>query len=160
MIAALTSPPYTYGLSLGISWQGVKVDATFSGKFGHNNFYNKDDHALPDATHNVPAFWKDHWTPENTGAAFPRVLADEMTEQHSTFWMVDGHMLHLTDLSVSYSLPHRWAEKFGVPQLRIYFNTQNLWTLINPFDYKDANLSRYNTYPITRTYTFGLNFTL
>jgi TonB-linked SusC/RagA family outer membrane protein len=160
VIAALTSPPYTYGISLGLSWKGVKVDATFSGKFGHNDFYNKDDHALPNATHNVPAFWKDHWTPENPNAAFPRVVVDAMTEQHSTFWMVDGHTLRLTDLNVSYSLPHRWAEKFGIPQLRIYFDTQNLWTVINPFDYKDANLSRYNGYPMTRTYTFGLNFTL
>jgi TonB-linked SusC/RagA family outer membrane protein len=160
VIAALTSPPYTYGISLGLSWEGVRVDGTFSGKFGHNDFYNKDDHALPTSTRNVPSFWKDHWTPENTDAAYPRMLSDAMTEQHSTFWMVDGHTLRLTDLNVSYSLPSQWAERFKIPQLRIYFNTQNLWTVINPFDYKDANLSRYNGYPMTRTYTFGLNFTL
>jgi hypothetical protein len=159
-IAELTSPPYTYGLSFGVSWKGIRVDGTFSGAFGHKAFISKSDHTLPDATHNVPAFWKDHWTPSNPNAAYPRAANYGLTEEHSTFWMRDGHTLRLTDLNVSYALPQVVASKIRVQQLRVYFSTRNLWTVINPFDYKDASLSSYNAYPITRTYTFGLNFTI
>jgi TonB-linked SusC/RagA family outer membrane protein len=160
VIAALTSAPYTYGLQLGVSWKGIRVDGTFSGAFGHNAFFNKDDHALPSSTTNVPAYWADHWTPDNTNAAFPRAADFGLVNEHSTFWMRDGHTLRLTDLNVSYTLPSKLSAKFGVGMLKAYFSTQNLWTVINPFDYKDASLSRYNTYPITRSYTFGLNFTI
>jgi hypothetical protein len=160
VIAALTSAPYTYGASLGLSWKGIRVDATFSGKFGHKEFYDKESTAFPTSRNNVPAFWKDHWTPDNRDAKFPRAFDYGLAEQRSTFWMRDGHTLRLTDLNVSYTLPRNLSERFGIPQLRVYFNTKNLWTIINPFDYKDANLSRYNGYPMTRTYNFGLNFTL
>jgi TonB-linked SusC/RagA family outer membrane protein len=157
VIAALTSAPYTYGVSVGMSWQGVKVDMTFSGAFGHNVFFDKGATTSPDPTHNVPAFWADHWTPETPNAAYPRAGGYPMEGENSTFWMRDGHHLRLTDLGVSYNLPPRWVEQFGMPQLRFFFNTKNLWTVINPFDYKDLNLSKYNGYPMTRTYNFGLN---
>jgi TonB-linked SusC/RagA family outer membrane protein len=160
VIAALTTAPYTYGASLGLSWKGIRVDATFSGKFGHKVFVDKEAMAVPTTTNNVPSFWKDHWTPENRNAKYPRAADYGQMQQVSTYWMRDGHTLRLTDLNVSYSLPRNISEKFGISQLRVYFNTKNLWTIINPFDYKDANLSNYNGYPMTRTYNFGLSFTL
>jgi TonB-linked SusC/RagA family outer membrane protein len=156
IIAQHTNPPYIYGATLGVSFKGIRVDATFSGKFGNQVFYDKESMVSPSSTANVPDFWKDHWTPENTDAAYPRAYDFGLEGNYSTFWMRNGHTLRLTDLNVSYSLPTKWAQQFGVPELRLFFNTKYLWTIINPFDYKDANLSKYNGYPMTRTYNFGL----
>jgi TonB-linked SusC/RagA family outer membrane protein len=157
IIARHTSPPYSYGLSLGLGWKGLSIDMTFSGKFGHKELFDKEATAVPTSTENVPAFWADHWTADNPDAALPRAYNYGLVGENSTFWMRNGHTLRLTDLNVSYKLPAKWAERFGVPQLRLFFDTRYLWTIINPFDYKDANLSDYNGYPMTRTYNFGLN---
>ena len=166
VIAQKTTPPYIYGANLQLSWKGLKVSATFSGKFGHKAFFDKEAIKVATPKANVPTFWIDHWTPDNPDAAYPRanlygLYDDQKNEgQLSTFWMRNGHTLRMTDLSLSYGLPSAWSNYLGISSLRVFFNTKNLWTIINPFDYKDASLSNYNGYPITRTYNFGVNLSL
>jgi hypothetical protein len=155
-IANHTSPKYIYGTTFDFGWKGIKINMTFSGKFGHKVFYDKESMTSPTAKTNVPSFWADHWTPTNPNAAYPRAYSYGLDGNYSTFWMRDGHTLRLTDLSVSYSLPSKITKYFEIQQLRVFFNTKYLWTIINPLDYKDANLARYNGYPMTRTYNFGL----
>jgi TonB-linked SusC/RagA family outer membrane protein len=158
IIAQHTSAPYIYGATLGLSWKGVRLDVTLSGKFGNKTFYDKDAMLSPTTTKNVPDFWADHWTPANTNAAYPRAYQYYYNSDPiiSTFWMRNGHTLRISDLDLSYTLPPKWSEQFGVPQLRLFFDTKYLWTIINPFDYKDANVSNYDGYPMTRTYNFGI----
>jgi hypothetical protein len=160
VIAEHTSPPYYYGINFNMSWKGIKLDMTFSGQFGHEAIYDKESTKLPTENENVPAFWRDYWTPENPDAAYPRPARYVMEGQNSTFWMRNGHTLRLTNFNLSYALPSAWSEKINIAIFRFFFNTQNLWTIINPYDYKDANLSRYNGYPMTRTYSFGVNLSL
>ncbi|MBN2215289.1 MAG: TonB-dependent receptor [Bacteroidales bacterium] len=157
VVARKTSPPFIYGTTLGISWKGIRTDMTFSGRFGHEVLYDKESMTSPKKKENVPAFWADHWTPENPEAAYPRAADYGLSGNYSTFWKRNGHTLRLTDLNVSYALPSAWAQKLGIDQFRIFFNTKYLWTILNPFDYKDVNLSRYNGYPMTRTYNIGVN---
>jgi hypothetical protein len=83
-----------------------------------------------------------------------------MEGQYSTFWMNNGHTLRLTNLNLSYALPSKWMQKIHISTFRLFFNAKNLWTLINPYDYKDAYLADYNGYPMTRTYSFGINLGL
>ena len=157
VIARKTSAPYIYGTTVGFSWKGLRTDMTFSGKFGHEVLYDKEAMTSPTKSANVPAFWRDHWTPENPDAAYPRAEDYGLKGNYSTFWKLNGHTLRLTDLNVSYALPSSWGQKLAIDQFRIFFNTKYLWTIINPFDYKDVNLSKYNGYPMTRTYNLGVN---
>ena len=156
-IADHTSPTYHYGVSFGVSWKGIKVKANLVGEFGHKLFYDKEAMTSPTVTSNVPAFWANHWTPENTNATYPRAYKYGGEGQYSTFWMVKGHTLRLSDLNVSYTLPSAWTKAIKVDMCRIYFNSKYLWTIINPFDYKDAYQSNYNSYPMTRDFIFGIN---
>lgn len=160
VIADHSSPPYYYGINLNLSWKGIKLDMTFSGQFGHKAVYDKEATELPTYKENVPAFWKDYWNPENPDAPLPRPANYTMEGQYSTFWMRNGHTLRLTNLNLSYALPSKWSDKVNITTFRIFFNTKYLWTIINPYDYKDANLSDYNGYPMTRTYNFGINLSL
>jgi TonB-linked SusC/RagA family outer membrane protein len=160
IIASHTDAPYTYGISLGVSWKGVKLDMTFTGAFGHYVFFDKPAMDVAETNVNVLSFWKDHWTPQNPNAAFPRAYDYGLVGNYSTFWRRNGATLTLNDLNLSYSLPNKLAEFCGLAQLRVFFSTRNLWTIVNPFDYKDASTSNYNAYPMVRTYNFGMNFTL
>ena len=164
IIAKYTSPPYHYGFSLGFSWKGFRINGTFTGIFGHKVFISKDEQVTPDPNesdiNNVFGFWSDYWTEENPDAAFPRPFAYGLEEQNTTFWMRDGHTLRLKTLNVSYSLPAKVSLKIKIPELRLYFTSQNLWTIINPFDHKDPGISRGYDYPLMRTFNFGINITI
>jgi TonB-linked SusC/RagA family outer membrane protein len=156
IIAKHSSPVYYYGSTLSLSWKGIQISATFSGKFGHKVFYDEDATYVPTETVNAPAFWADHWTPTNTNAKYPRAYDYGQEGQVSTFWMRNGHTLRLSNLDVSYSLPSKISKPVGLSQLRLFFNSRYLWTIISPFDYKDPDLSYYDNYPMTRSFNFGL----
>jgi len=163
IIADHTDPPYRYGFSLGASWKGIKVDMVFSGAFGHKVFVEKDEQVVIDpevGVKNVFAFWNDRWTPENTDAEYPRPYLYGFDEQHSTFWMRDGHTLRMNTINISYTFPKKITNRIKIPSLRVYFSGRNLWTIISPFDFKDPGVSRAYDYPIIKMYNFGLNFTL
>jgi TonB-linked SusC/RagA family outer membrane protein len=152
-----TSPTYHYSLNLSAGWKGIKVSANFLGQFGHDLYYEKEVMVNPTSSSNVPAFWADYWTYENPDAAYPRAYQYGGEEQYSTFWKLDGHLLRLSNLNVSYTLPSSWGDIFNIEQFRIYFNSKYLWTIINPYSYKDAYQSKYNSYPMTRDFVFGIN---
>ena len=45
----------------------------------------------------------------------------------------------------------------GIRELRIFLNGTNLRSPISTFDYKEDAISRYNTYPLLRSVSLGLN---
>lgn len=163
IIAKYTSPPFHYAFSLGCSWKGVRVTATFKGVFGHKVFISKDEQYTPEPNKdisNVFGFWSDYWTPDNPDAAFPRPYRYGLPKQNTTFWMRDGHTLRVSDLNVSYTLPKPFAERLKLSQLKVYCSTKNLFTIINPFDHKDPAISRGYEYPLMRLYNLGVRITL
>lgn len=164
IIAEYTTPPYYYNFTLEASWKGISLSVLFTGEFGHKVFVNKDDMELPDPLDgtitNVYSFWGDYYTDENQDASMPRPYNYGLDNQVSTFWMRDGHTLRLKTLTLSYTLPQSISQKIKLSSTRVYFSSQNLWTIISPFDYKDPSISRGYDYPLMRTFNFGLNITI
>ena len=74
--------------------------------------------------------------------------------------MRDGHTLRLRNLNISYSIPRQFVKKIGLEQLRVFFTGTNLWTIINPYPYKDASVGYWSDYPQIRTFNFGINISL
>ncbi|NDW09685.1 TonB-dependent receptor [Dysgonomonas sp. 520] len=169
IISKYDTPPFHYGFSLGFKWKDLSVDGTFSGSFGNDVFYDKAVYAegsgsrsgfkwIDEKTSQL-AMWKNYWTPENTNAKYARLYNGHM-DKRSTFWMKDGHTLRMTALNITYNMPASLCAKIGVPALRVYFSGTNLWTIINPYEYMEPNLSSWMDYPMMRTFNFGVNLTL
>ena len=108
---------------------------------------------------NAPAFWADHWTPSNPNAAYPRFDSADLGE-NSTFWIRSGTRLYINNASLSYALPKGLADRLKIPNLRFILTGENLWAIINPFDYKDVRQSSLQSYPTLRTVSLGINLTL
>jgi hypothetical protein len=86
-------------------------------------------------------------------------------------WIEDGSYLRLKTLTFGYTFPKKWVERIRMNSLRLYFSSNNLWTLTNysGFDPEvstvtgqdlNANMSiglDQGAYPQARTYTFGIN---
>ena len=160
IIAEYTTPPYSYGFSLGGSWKGLKASFSFGGAFGHKEFINKDEQETATYSSNVFSWWGDYWTEENPDASLPRPHAFGLDGETSTFWMRDGHSLRLNFVNVSYQIPKVVVNKIKLDNWRLYFSANNVWTIISPFDYKDPAVSRGYDYPLVRTYNIGMNFSL
>jgi hypothetical protein len=100
-----------------------------------------------------------YWTQTNVNAIYPRLDANSLRGYRSTFWMRNGSQLQLKTINVSYSLPTLLIKKVGIEQCRVYCQASNIWTIINPYPYKDASVGFWSDYPMVRTINLGLNLT-
>lgn len=155
-------------VTLGGRWKDIKFSMNWGMAYGITNkvtdkaarqtlsVNDKTDKTV--YTSNVPSFWSDFWSEENPNAAYPSPRYYDTNGLVTTFWMKDVYQLRLKTLTISYRLPKSLAAKYKLPQFSVYFSGRNLWTPISTFDYKDDAIARYNTYPYTREFNFGLKF--
>lgn len=157
-----TDPKAYGGFSTDLTWRGITLNAVFNYSVGGHrisSYYEGlissvgESYASPDLL--------DRWSPSNTGAYLPRVMAG--TEGYSKFqagetdrYIQSSSFLRLSTLTLAYNLPQTWLKRVSMKSARLYFTASNLFTLTG---YKgfDPELGDYN-YPPTRSFTVGLNF--
>ena len=148
-------------ISMGGGWKDLRVSMLWSMAYGiSNQAVDKLARTVPTATENSPAFWSDFWTPENPNAKYPSPFYAGSNQWVSTFWMKDIYQLRLKNLNISYSVPQKISQNWGIGELRIFFAGTNLWSPNTTFKYKEDAIARYNTYPLLKTFSFGLNLRL
>lgn len=72
--------------------------------------------------------------------------------------IVDASFIRLKNVMLSWNLPNRWTDKWGIKNIRVYFQGQNLLTLTN-FKRSDAETRSLTTLPPLRILTTGLQGT-
>lgn len=91
----------------------------------------------------------DYWTPQNTGAHYPRLTNNGTQSNTNNFrrgsdmYLYDGAYARLKNVQVGYTLPASWAEKIGMQKCRVYATGQNLLT-ISKVDFVDPELSEFD----------------
>ena len=167
-ISKYDSPPFSYGLSFGFAWKNLRVDALFNGEFGNDVVFEKGfwtdasggsrtGDFLSKYSNQLREWYGNYWTESNPNAKYPRLDANSLRNQRSTFWMRDGHTLRLRSVNVSYLVPKSIIKPLGIEQLRVFFSGTNLLTIINPYPYKDASVGFWSDYPMIQSFNFGLN---
>ena len=147
------------GITLGATFKDFKLQTNLNLVIGGKRFYDSEARKVPTTTQNAPAFWNDHWTPENPDAKYPRADAP-LAKETSTFWAVNGTQSRINNMVLSYSLPRRLVTKYRIPSARLLLTGTNLWSIVNPLDYKDPYTSNFATYPTLRSISAGLNISL
>lgn len=116
----------------------------------------------------ISARVKDSWSPTNLGASIPIFESASnfsTNTQASSFYVEDGSYLRLQNISLGYTLPSNLLNKMKLTRLRVYIATNNLFTIsgyqgLDPAvgGAADTNFGiDVGNYPITRSYTAGLN---
>jgi TonB-linked SusC/RagA family outer membrane protein len=107
------------------------------------------------------------WTPENTGAKFPRLSELDLNGNYrnpSDLFIEDGSYLRLRNIQLGYNVKLK-----NIKNCRLYIAGQNLLTLTNysGFDPEVASGGVINGYgvdtasnPVAKTFLLGLNLTL
>jgi len=168
IISKYDSSPFNYGFSFGFTWKNFKVDALFNGSFGNDVVFEKGfwgdasggkrtGEFLSEQSNMLREWYGNYWTEDNVNAIYPRLDENSFRAARSTFWMRDGHTLRLRTVNVSYALPAQFTKALKIDQLRVFFSGTNLWTIINPYAYKDASVGYWSDYPMIRTFNLGLN---
>jgi hypothetical protein len=105
---------------------------------------------------------KDHWTPTNPNAAFPRLAYSEINNiQNSSFWVKDAAYLRIKNIQLGYTFNRNTLRK--IQQLRLFVSGQNLITFDNfwpGYDVEAPVTTDYgsaNWYPQMKVISVGLN---
>ncbi len=171
-----TTPRYQYTINGMISWRGLSLSLMFQGigkrDWSPNGVYFWG--CGPYAQVTVFPEHLDYWTPENTGAYYPKpyihsaggvVPFNSKTQQRTDRYLQSAAYCRLKNLTVSYDLPTDWTHRVGLSKLQVYFSGENLLTftrlkgMFDPeaiFTASDYSAEGGKNYPMNRVVSVGL----
>src|SRR5690606_3319011 len=155
-----TTPVFASGITIGLSYKDFNLNTNINARFGGKEFFDRRARSTPDEWTNVPAFWKDRWTVDNPmEGRYPR-HDDPLANVNSDCWSVNATMMRVNNMTLIDKIPAPLANRMGLGNLRVLLTGNNLWTLVNPFSYKDPYSSGIYDYPTVRTISVGLSASL
>ncbi|MDE5677830.1 MAG: SusC/RagA family TonB-linked outer membrane protein [Phocaeicola sp.] len=153
--------PIYMGLNLGVTWKGLAVEATFTGKF-HNY---KNFGAISDYYGNQ--MWnrewvENSWTPENPNAELPMVAPPDYRSYAWTdvdFYWKKANYVRLSNLNIGYTF--NFARPLGnaISSIKVFATGTNLF-YISGFKHWDPELNPGWSgvgYPVMRTLGGGVS---
>ena len=105
----------------------------------------------------------------NPGTSIPRASINDPNDNDkwSDRYIEDGSYVRLKNIALGYNFPKKFISKWGLENLRLSCNIQNLWTITNYSGYDpevgasttSANVFGLDNgrYPSPTTYSFALN---
>lgn len=176
-------PRYQYGFTISADYKGFDLNIFFQG-VGQRKMWAGGNMVLPGFTSGEPYFKgaDDYWTPENTGAFYPRPTIYNQTMSFN-YEVNDRYLLNMAylrckTLTFGYTLPRTLTQKAYINKLRVYMTAENLFDFnklkdvpVDPetgitvgsnsagTEQSDSrNFGR--SYPYQRTLSFGIQLTL
>lgn len=154
-----TTPIFSSGITLTGTYKTFRLQMNMNLSIGGKRSFDSEARKAPTTTQNAPAFWADHWSPDNPNGKYPRADAPLIT-QNSTFWIVNGTQSRINNAVLSYQIPKSLSQRLRIPEIRAMLTATNLINIINPFEYKDPYNGNFAQYPTLRTISLGINVSL
>ena len=163
-----TNPEIVYGFGLNIEHRGAYAGVFFQGVahasinlMANNTFIPFSNGTKSSLRVEVLNHWSSN-NPENTNVLYPRLHASKFTHNQlaSTYWYRDGSFIRLKNVEIGYVFPKKILQKIRVGSLKIYVQGNNLmvWDHIKMWDPELGNAGSGAKYPISSTWTVGLDF--
>src|SRR5690606_15273210 len=107
----------------------------------------------------VDKYWSVYNSPEeNAKATYPRLSLAMQDNNYamSDYWLFESGYFRLKNFVLGYSLPEKYYPGLSIKDVRVFVSGQDLLTFDKYPDGWDPE-SSYSSYPITKTYSFGLS---
>lgn len=181
------TPRFRFSLDLTAAWKGFDIRVFLQGVMKRDFFASKDTWngasyfwGMSDdlwwsqgLTQHADYFRDENtWSVQqgyatvNTDSYYPRPVfsGGGKNRQVQSRYLQDASYIRLKNLQVGYTLPENLTRKIALQKVRIFFSGENLLTgtkLSKLFDPEtvDSNFGGC-TYPLSRTYSFGISVTL
>ena len=150
-----TTPRIQYGIGLNLRWRKWDLGLFFTGSGNRTLMINRDVAMEPFGSdlYNLTKFIADnHWSEADPDpkAEYPRLGINSADISNnvsvfSTYWMRNGRFIRFKTLELGYNF------KYG----RVYLNGDNL-AVWSPFNYWDPEMWTWVKYPLSRTFTLGV----
>ena len=167
-------PDFTWGLTNSFNFGAFDANFSLQGVVGNEVLHlGRRFYTQGEGNQNQLREMLNRWQSiENPGnGQIPRANSQPTGQNNaiSTRWVEDGSFLRLNNLSIGYSLNTSLLNKLSLQQARIYITAQNLFTITNysgfnpETSFREDNATApgtdYGMYPLSRTYTLGINLT-
>ena len=151
------NPTWLFSMNNTLSYKGFELSVYLQGVAGNKIFNaNNIDLTGMSAAYNQTTDVLNRWTGE--GAVYGDPNGNNRVSDR---FVEDGSYLRLKNITLAYNFPDKWLARLGVHGLRLSFSCENVATITSysGFDPEvDINGIDSSRYPISRTFSFGLNF--
>ena len=180
-----STPRYLMGINLNASWKGFDIQAFFQGVL-KRDYYCSDNYGggkefLFGATGSgqwwcsgitdVKDYYRDasSWSvqngymTENVNGYLPRPRYSDMNTQTQSRYLLNAAYMRLKNLQIGYTLPKTLLSHIGLTNARFFVSMENLFTITSlphQFDPETISSKAANGYPLSKTFSFGVNVTM
>ena len=157
------NPSFIFALNNSFAWKGFDLSIFLQGVSG-NKILNANriwSEAMSIAQ-NQTTETLGRWTGEGTSNEMPRAVFNDPNKNNrpSDRYIEDGSYLRIKNITLGYTLPKALINKAHLESVRVYATALNLLTITKytGFD-PEVGTSGIdnNVYPVTATYSFGVN---
>lgn len=171
-----STPRYNFGLNLDGAWKGFDLKIFLQGTMKRD--YMPSDGAM--MFWGSVGYWQtnffeshlDYFRPADTDSPlganvngyYPRPVQDTKNRQGQSRYLQNAAYCRLKNVTLGYTLPVQLTNKFYVSYLRLFVSAENLFTitsLVDTFDPETIGVGDWDgcTYPLSKTFSFGLSAT-
>lgn len=168
VISENSKPRINYGFGGSVKWKGISLDVHFQGvgaydrsvggaAGGFNQYGGANRVYYP-----IWASDKCYDPDTNPNGVYPRVIGSSWYESGTgatSYWIRNGAYIRLKNLNVGYDLPKSWLRPLGISGVQLFANATNLFVLSDVTEFLDPEQKYYDSYPLMKTFSFGLNLT-
>jgi TonB-linked SusC/RagA family outer membrane protein len=177
-------PRYRFGLNLYGEYKGIDLTLFFQGVLKRDYYFNPNTGSGTNGKGAV--FWGatsggrwesifldehlDYWRDENSllgenrDAYYARPLYyTNKNREIQTRYLQNAAYMRLKNLQVGYTIPQHITRKFYCEKLRIFFSAENLFTwtkmskVIDPESLEVSSMKSGSSYPLAKTFSFGVS---
>ncbi len=152
-----TRPPVYWNMRNNFRYKDWTASISMYSYAGHKStetYFLNNDNSGSMITNGCNTYKKKYWTPENPSNEYARL--DAKSPNGATAARLHNRsFLRLDNVNIGYTVPRKITRKAAIDRLHVTVGINNLFTIDN-YEYGDPETGGLST----RTFNFGLNFTL
>lgn len=181
------NPDFIYGWTNNFRYKNFELDFLIQGTYG-NDIFNAVRIQTESFQYGTSRALNNYWTPTNQNTMIPGVMTTQDrnalnlgpsrtvdatggTDNRWSRYVEDGSYLRLKNITFTYHMPSRLADRLHISNLAVYVAAANVFTITRYSGY-DPEVSSFNrgprvragglgidlsNYPTARTFSFGIN---
>jgi TonB-linked SusC/RagA family outer membrane protein len=162
------NPEINYGFGVNVEYKGFYVSAFFQGVANSSILLSEGNSTFWPFNWGIEKsnYWTaflDRWTPENPSqdVVMPRIHSHysyNVNKEPNTWWLRKGNFIRFKNFEIGYNIPKYLSKKIKMDDIRIYLLGSNLyvWDDVKLWDPEMGNRNKGMSYPMSRTFTLGL----
>lgn len=162
-------PDFTYGFNIGAQWKALDFNISFYGQAGGKLWNRK--RALRYAAQNYNfdlAQYEDRWTGAGSTNSNPSASAlmrswNVGDSQNASYFVESSDYFRIQNINLGYTLKNIKLGSYTLPSLRLSATADRPWTTFKAHSFTpeltDPEGWDTEVYPLTATYTFGVQIT-